>query len=755
MTPAETGGAGAPGSLDVGGVRLSWDEDWADTPSPEQARVGWAHHGLALLRSGRLVGFHPERPDVVVYDPSGRCVGTWATGLSEGHGITVVEDDGEERIWIADPGSKMRRSADGEYRRESANESGQAVQFDLDGSVTMRLARPDHRAYETGWYAPTSIAVDEQRHGGNGEIFVADGYGQSLVHRFAPDGSYLTTLDGEEGPGGRFNCPHGIMIDRRRDEPELLVADRAKAAGELRQRLGSSAGGNVVAGTFHSVGYRIWEQYREHRQLPRLAVTSNPKRLMTAVCEELRGHLDPRAVLRAYQSGTARGLTWRDAAAVFPSQAAREVLVEALERYERLKQKRGVMDLSDLLRLPAAAIEKDGDFAESIRWRYRHLLVDEAQDMNQAQWRLLRQILGGGDDVWLVGDANQAIYGWNGADRSIVETQFLEAYPAARRFELRTNYRSGSHLVALADRVIGVMRPTIAAPHREPGTVRVRSFGSAADEAQFVAWEIHRLRASGVGLSQIAVLARTKERLAPIERELRNQDLPLRTGRHVLDEPIVVKALRLLEQSKIDFPASSCLAELREIVDELVSEMLAPVVDDEDRFGERPSVDRATKRSIERLDQLIELVDEWRLQFPSSRLSLLRDWLASSLRSRGGDPGEPHHGVELMTIHRSKGLEFGYVFIVGLEDDVLPLPHAEDSGEERRVFYVALTRAEDGITLSWSRSRSGTETGPSPYLADVEAAFAASDDGVADRAAVVSRIREIRVRLREPSATGS
>ncbi len=227
--PDPGAGGASRGSLDVGGVRLSWDEDWADTPSPEQAAVGWAHHGLALLRSGRLVGFHPERPDVVVYDPSGRCVGTWATGLSEGHGITVVEDDGEERIWIADPGSKMRRSPDGEYRRESADESGQAVQFDLDGSVTMRLARPDHPAYETGWYAPTSIAVDERRHGGNGDIFVADGYGQSLVHRFAPDGSYLATLDGEEGPGGRFNCPHGIMIDRRRDEPELLVADRANA----------------------------------------------------------------------------------------------------------------------------------------------------------------------------------------------------------------------------------------------------------------------------------------------------------------------------------------------------------------------------------------------------------------------------------------------------------------------------------------------------------------------------------------------
>ncbi len=224
------GGAGGSG-VDVGvaGERLSWREDWADTPWPEEAHDGWAHHGLAVLISGRIVGFHPSRPEVLVYEPSGRCVASFPTGLSEGHGITVVEDGGDEQIWIADPGTKMRRGEDGAYRAVLSDGSGQAVRFDLAGTVTLRLRRPEHPAYEEGRYAPTSIAVDEPRHGGSGDIFVADGYGESLVHRFGADGTYITTLTGEAGPGGRFNCPHGILIDRRRDEPELLVADRGNA----------------------------------------------------------------------------------------------------------------------------------------------------------------------------------------------------------------------------------------------------------------------------------------------------------------------------------------------------------------------------------------------------------------------------------------------------------------------------------------------------------------------------------------------
>ena len=98
--------------------------------------------------------------------------------------------------------------------------------------MTARRSEPGpsaHAAYEKGFFAPTAVAVNETRHGGNGDVWVADGYGESLVHRYSVDGRYLSTLTGEESPGGRFNCPHGLFVDRRQTTPELWVADRGNA----------------------------------------------------------------------------------------------------------------------------------------------------------------------------------------------------------------------------------------------------------------------------------------------------------------------------------------------------------------------------------------------------------------------------------------------------------------------------------------------------------------------------------------------
>jgi hypothetical protein len=211
------------------GRSYEWLEDWADVPAPEQAEAGWAHHGLAVTRSGEVVGFHPARSEVVVFDRDGHLSRSWPVGLKEGHGITLVEDDGDERIWVADPGTKMRKAPDNTYQRDVAPDQGQVVKFGLDGAEITSLTRPPHGAYESGFFAPTSVAVNETRHGGNGDVWVADGYGESLVHRYSADGKYVSTLSGEEGTGGRFNCPHGVFIDRRRGTPELWVADRGNA----------------------------------------------------------------------------------------------------------------------------------------------------------------------------------------------------------------------------------------------------------------------------------------------------------------------------------------------------------------------------------------------------------------------------------------------------------------------------------------------------------------------------------------------
>jgi hypothetical protein len=215
-----------------------WQEDWADFPQPEEASIGWAHHGLAVTRSGEIVCFHPARSEVVIFDSGGRFLRSWPIELREGHGITLVEESGEEFLWFADPGRKMRRTPSGAYEPDVAAEQGRVVKFDMDGSEVACLVRPTHPAYDFGRYAPTSVAVDEMRYGGSGDIWVADGYGENLVHRYRSDGTYVSSLDGGAG-AATFNCPHAVFIDRRRGEQELLVADRANARIQVYRLDGS------------------------------------------------------------------------------------------------------------------------------------------------------------------------------------------------------------------------------------------------------------------------------------------------------------------------------------------------------------------------------------------------------------------------------------------------------------------------------------------------------------------------------------
>ncbi|CAG7618859.1 SBBP repeat-containing protein [Rhodococcus opacus] len=139
--------------------------------------------------------------------------------------MLLVREDDEELLWISDNGSKMR-CCDGTYQADTQQPiRGNVVQFRLDGTEVFRLDMPQLEMYDDGSYCPTQVAVDEEHFGGSGDIWVADCYGQSVVHRFDKSGTYMMTLDGTSG-AGRFTQPHAIYLDRRGAEPELLVADR-------------------------------------------------------------------------------------------------------------------------------------------------------------------------------------------------------------------------------------------------------------------------------------------------------------------------------------------------------------------------------------------------------------------------------------------------------------------------------------------------------------------------------------------------
>jgi hypothetical protein len=211
--------------LGEGQFSFDWQSDWAKGDHHNGTTQGWAHHGIVVTSQGEIMTFSEERPEVQVMNRDGELLRTFAVDLTEGHGMSLVIENGQEFLWIADNGSKSRRQDDGTYAPSPKPLRGAAAKFTLEGDEVFRLTMPDLEMYAEGDYCPTMVAVDEERFGGSGDIWVADCYGQMVVHRFDKAGTYLQTLDGTEG-AGKYLHPHSIHIDRRSETPELYVADR-------------------------------------------------------------------------------------------------------------------------------------------------------------------------------------------------------------------------------------------------------------------------------------------------------------------------------------------------------------------------------------------------------------------------------------------------------------------------------------------------------------------------------------------------
>ena len=232
--------------IGTGANTYEWIENWAKIPDTESARAGWAHHGVVVSETGDVITFHQEDKTVLVFDRAGNLKGSWDSGLAEGHGMTIVKEGGTEYIWFADNGRKRYAGGNYDYPDGDAQVTGQVVKTTLQGETVMKLEKPDLAVYQSGNYMPTWVAVNEERHGGNGDVWVADGYGQSYVHRFGSSGAYIGSINGEEGQAGRFNTPHAVIIDTRKADPELYVAHRSNgrvqaydAEGNFKRVFGS------------------------------------------------------------------------------------------------------------------------------------------------------------------------------------------------------------------------------------------------------------------------------------------------------------------------------------------------------------------------------------------------------------------------------------------------------------------------------------------------------------------------------------
>jgi DNA helicase-2/ATP-dependent DNA helicase PcrA len=470
-------------------------------------------------------------------------------------------------------------------------------------------------------------------------------------------------------------------------QPEQIMAVTFtdKAGGELRARLAALGVTRVRAGTFHSAALRQLRHFAPGsvgRILPSKAL---PLR-------QLGNRL--RAPYKFRPAGDlATEIEWAKNRRIGPdgylaAAAGREppvpadLMARVYRDYERFKAAEGLMDFEDLLEGAVRLFEEDDRAAETFRAQYLAFTVDEYQDVNLLQQTLLDLWLGDRDDLCVVGDDYQSIYAFTGAGPEHL-LGVPRRFPQATVVRLEENYRSTPQVLALANRLVPrlggaekVLRPT-RGDGPEP---EVRAFASPADEARAIAGSI---RAAGTPLEQVAILCRTNARLTDFEEALHDAGVPFQ-GSSLLDRDAARKLVRRIERSGEDAAGAVRAAAL----DAGWLEQLP------EKLGERELV---RQTDLQRLVTLAAAFDGDGTAF------------VAELRRRFDSGGEDARGVNLLTLHRAKGLEFDTVFIPRLEEKELPSRQARtpaEIDEERRLLYVGMTRAKRVLWLSWSGKRS-------------------------------------------------
>jgi DNA helicase II / ATP-dependent DNA helicase PcrA len=509
-----------------------------------------------------------------------------------------------------------------------------------------------------------------------------------------------------------------------RTDQILAVTFTERAAAELEERLGHlGLPGRVRAATFHAAA---WAQLRYFWRL----VDDGP--LPDVLASKLRLLIPLARRVRADAADLAAEIEWAKARRLgpqeYPQAAARRAtaipvaqMAEVYAAYEERKRAEGLIDYDDMLLRTTEALETVPEVADGVRDRYRFFTVDEFQDVNPAQFALLRAWLGDRDEVCVVGDDDQTIYRFTGASPTFL-TGFARRFPGARVIALTENYRSTPQVLGLANRVLHTKPPELRKTLRAtlpdgPEPVFAEHPDDDAEREAVVA-EVGRLVGSGVAPGEIAICYRINAQSQPFEQALADAGIPfvVRGEPGFFARREVVQAVQLLRQSVQrpvpPDPAALGTATAPPTADAEVERVLRELA------GWHPRREPAGEAARERwrnLGALVELVGRLTGEAPGTTLA---DVVADLERriAAGVETADPDGAVTLLTIHRAKGLEFDAVFLVALEEGLLPISHAktdEEVEDERRLLYVGVTRARRHLTLSWARSRVGYRGKPS------------------------------------------
>ena len=531
----------------------------------------------------------------------------------------------------------------------------------------------------------------------------------------------------------------------------LAVTFTDKAAAELRSRLHTlGLPAPIRAATFHAAA---WAQLRHF--WPRLGRGDLPGVLASKI-----GPLVPLARRTSSEAkDLAAEIEWAKARRLSPDDyavaaAGREAPLPAEQmaavygEYERRKTAEGLIDYDDMLLLTTDMLAEHPVIAAEVHDRYRHLTVDEFQDVNASQFALLRAWLGDNDNVCVVGDDDQTIYSFTGASSSYL-IGFRDHFPNARVVTLTRNYRSTPQVLALANKVLatktGASRKQLT-PTCDDGAAPVfrRHADHDAEVASAVA-DISKLLAGGTPLGEIAVLYRINSQSELFEAALGAAGIPyvVPGAGGFYDRDEIRQALAVLAAGvDRDDPAPLGLEQTVPAHEPSLADRVRRVLRQQMRYDDRTEPKGAAAR--ERWRNLGVLVELAARESDDAAELTLADFV-QRLRARaaaGADAAGDAGAVTLSSLHRAKGREFDAVFLVGVEEGLLPISYAKTPAaldEERRLLYVGVTRARRHLTISWADERPGwggkiAARRPSHFLEDL-------GEGAPKRANAVPRTR--------------
>ncbi|WP_143340432.1 ATP-dependent helicase [Demequina sp. NBRC 110057] len=504
---------------------------------------------------------------------------------------------------------------------------------------------------------------------------------------------------------------YGVQVDAYNPQSVLAVTFTARAAGEMRQRLRALGAPGVQARTFHAAALRqlsyFWPQV-VGGQIPQLVEHKAP---LVGRAARVAGLQPDRLTVRDLASE----IEWAkvslvspddyvrvtaDAGRPAPAGVERRQVVDVMRAYEEAKTESVVLDFEDILLLLADIIGRHGEVGEQIRRQYRHFVVDEYQDVSPLQQFLLEQWMGDRNELCVVGDPAQTIYSFAGASPQHL-LGFTRTHPGAAVVRLVRDYRSTPQVVNLANGLMaqrgaagmGVELVSQRASGPEP---EYTAYEDDAAEAAGVADRIGRLVAAGTPASQIAVLYRMNTQSEVLEEALSTRGIGylVRGGQRFFDREEVRKAMVLLRGAAV---APS---------DEPLGSQVRSALSDAGWSEEPPAARGAVRERWDSLQSLVQLADD--VDEDAGGSATMREFVEHMVERAQAQHAPAVDGVTLTTMHAAKGLEWDAVFVIGCSEGLLPVKMAETPEaveEERRLLYVAITRAREHLHLSFARSR--------------------------------------------------